>query len=87
MSKSDVHTIRKLKLQVRVLVFSVLNDSELLYAGQPANADVFPPVTGSAEPVRGGNTSAFAGYMRNLGCGLSASAAYTPVFTVIDINH
>ena len=25
MSKSDFHTIRKLKLQVRVLVFSVLN--------------------------------------------------------------
>ena len=29
MSKSDFHTIRKLKLQVRVLVFSVLNVSEL----------------------------------------------------------
>ena len=31
MSKSDFHTIRKLKLQVRVLVFSVLNVSELNY--------------------------------------------------------
>ena len=30
MSKSDFHTIRKLKLQVRVLVFSVLNVSELI---------------------------------------------------------
>ena len=28
MSKLDFHTIRKLKLQVRVLVFSVLNVSE-----------------------------------------------------------
>ena len=31
MSKSDFHTIRKLKLCVRVLVFSVLNVSELNY--------------------------------------------------------
>ena len=31
MSKSDFHTIRKLKLWVRVLVFSVLNVSELNY--------------------------------------------------------
>ena len=31
MFKSDFHTIRKLKLQVRVLVFSVLNVSELNY--------------------------------------------------------
>ena len=30
MSKSDFHTIRKLKLWVRVLVFSVLNVGELI---------------------------------------------------------
>ena len=31
MSKSDFHTIKKLKLQVRVSVFSVLNVSKLNY--------------------------------------------------------
>ena len=31
MSKSDFHTIRNLKLQVRVLVFSVLNVTEINY--------------------------------------------------------
>ena len=31
MSKSDFHTIRKLKLQVRVLVFSILKVTELNY--------------------------------------------------------
>ena len=30
MSKSDFHTTTKLKLQLRVLVFSVLNVSELI---------------------------------------------------------
>ena len=29
----------------------------------PANADVFPGLTGSTESMRAGNTSAFAGYV------------------------
>ena len=29
----------------------------------PANADVFPGLTGSTESVRAGNTTAFAGYV------------------------
>ena len=92
MSLSDFHTIKKSKLWVRVLVFSVLNVSELIRGLTRARnlkkqciymKDIF---------VKTPLLIYFNFFQKfffpkskllNSGCGLSASAAYTPLFTVV----
>ena len=49
-----------IRLQLRQLPVTFWSNCQPV--GFFLNADVFPAVTGSAEPVTAGNTSAFAGY-------------------------
>ena len=109
MSNSVFHTIRELKLLVRVLVFSVMNVIHGLKRSRTFSYGTYAlyhllsaqesDKRGSARRVvQVGHLSQVSTFdlfellsqfffpnlsFQNSGCGLSASAAYTPVFTVV----
>ena len=90
MSKSDFHTISVLKLWVRVLVFSVLNVYELI-CGLTHSRNLKKQCMYMKDIFLKTPLLIYVSFFPNFfpqfklpnsGCGLSVSAAYTPVFTV-----